>query len=203
MKAVINLLRVQLEPAGGLAAGWQLLNPHSGEVIEEGPWGMEAGESPVPLPAADGDYRLLVSQVSPDHGWAYDRGEKLRVIGLAVRSGVMSIVHDRRTTLRALRLARLPHRVVALAIEPWKILWQNRSLMGAMVKRDLMSRYRGSFGDISWAVLQPLLLMLTYWVVFGLVLQTRCSPKATPAPYVQFFLCGMMPCLAFNASLPP
>ena len=44
-----------------------------------------------------------------------------------------------------------------------------------MSRRDVMARYRGSFGDILWTVLNPLLLMATYFFVFGVVLQSRFS----------------------------
>ena len=42
-----------------------------------------------------------------------------------------------------------------------------------MVRRDILARYRGSFGDVLWTVLNPLLLMATYFFVFGVVLQSR------------------------------
>ena len=49
-----------------------------------------------------------------------------------------------------------------------------------MVRRDILGRYRGSFGGAFWTVLNPLLLMLTYFFVFGVVLRDRYDP-ATPA----------------------
>ena len=39
-----------------------------------------------------------------------------------------------------------------------------------MVRRDILARYRGSFGGAFWTLLNPLLLMLTYFFVFGVVL---------------------------------
>ena len=49
-----------------------------------------------------------------------------------------------------------------------------------MVRRDVLSRYSGSFAGAFWAVLNPLLLMLTYFFVFGLVLQSRFGDEPEP-----------------------
>lgn len=195
------MLRVALEPVGEEAAGWQLLDARTGALIEEGPWVRERLDSAVPVPAEDGDYRVLVSTVSPERGWAYERGEKMRVVDVAMRGGEMRVARDRRTTLRTLRREGLPRRIGSFAMEPWTILWKNRSLIVAMVGRDLQGRYRGSFGDRLWAVANPLLLMLTYWFVFGLVLKTRFNGDPNPAIFVLYFLCGMLPWLAFSEAM--
>ena len=54
-----------------------------------------------------------------------------------------------------------------------------------MVRRDVLGRYSGSFGGAFWAVLNPLLLMLTYFFVFGLVLQSASTtiPAAPDSPF--------------------
>jgi lipopolysaccharide transport system permease protein len=61
-----------------------------------------------------------------------------------------------------------------------------------------MARYRGSFGDVFWTVLNPLLLMLTYYFVFGVVLRTRFGADTSSAGFLLYFLAGMMPWLAFS-----
>lgn len=195
------MLRVSLEPVRDEAAGWQLLDARTGALIEEGPWVLEAAESEVPIPADDGDYRVLVSTVSPERGWAYARGARMRVLDVAVRHGVSTVTEDRHTTLRALRWLGLPGRLASFAVEPWLVLWRNRSLIAAMVERDLEGRYKGSFGDRFWSLAQPLLLMLAYWFVFGIVLQTRFNDKSDSSTYVLFFLCGMLPWLAFSEAM--
>ena len=61
-------------------------------------------------------------------------------------------------------------------------IWRNRSLIRVMVRRDILGRYRGSFGGAFWTVLNPLLLMLTYFFVFGVVLRARSrTTRAAPA----------------------
>jgi lipopolysaccharide transport system permease protein len=195
------MLRVALEPLREEAAGWQLLDVRAGALIEEGPWVKEPLDSEVPVPDEDGDYRVLVSTISPERGWAYARGAKMRVVDVAMRDGVMTVVRDRRTTLAALRWQGLPARMAAFAVEPWKLLWRHRDLIVSMVGRDLEGRYKGSYGDRLWTIAQPLLLMLAYWFVFGLVLKTRFADNPNPSVYMLFFLCGMLPWLAISEAV--
>src|SRR5436189_258766 len=82
---------------------------------------------------------------------------------------------DRRstTTLGALRRANVRRALPRLFTDPFRAVWNNRRLIRSMVRRDILARYRGSFGDLLWTVLNPLLLMSTYLFVFGVVLRTR------------------------------
>jgi len=195
------MLRVSLEPVRDEAAGWQLLDARTGALIEEGPWVTEAVESEVPIPTDDGDYRVLVSTVSAERGWAYSRGASMRVVDVAVRHGAQSVTNDRRTTIQALRWLGLPARLANFAVEPWLLIWRNRSLIVAMVERDLEGRYKGSYGDRFWTIAQPLFLMLAYWFVFGVVLKTRFGDDPNPSIYMLFFLCGMIPWLAISEAV--
>ena len=71
-----------------------------------------------------------------------------------------------------------------------------------MVRRDVMSRYTGSFGGAFWAVLNPLLLMLTYFFVFGIVMGTRFSERdSSRTSFAFYFLAGMLPWLAFSEAI--
>jgi lipopolysaccharide transport system permease protein len=70
-----------------------------------------------------------------------------------------------------------------------------------MVRRDITARYRGSFGDLFWTVLNPLLLMLTYYFVFGVVLRTRFGVDQSSGSFVLYFLAGMLPWLAFSEAV--
>ncbi len=67
-----------------------------------------------------------------------------------------------------------------------------------MARRDILARYRGSFGDIFWTILNPLLLMVTYFFVFGVVLRTRFGADRSSTGFALYFLAGMLPWLAFS-----
>ena len=81
---------------------------------------------------------------------------------------------------------------------PLLTIWRNRSLIRTMVRRDILGRYRGSFGGAFWTILNPLLLMLTYFFVFGVVLQSRFASDPSRAGFALYFLAGMLPWLAFS-----
>jgi lipopolysaccharide transport system permease protein len=83
-------------------------------------------------------------------------------------------------------------------VYPVRTVWSNRSLIRTMVRRDILERYRGSFGGAFWTVLNPLLLMLTYFFVFGVVLQARFGADPSRSGFALYFLAGMLPWLAFN-----
>ena len=55
-------------------------------------------------------------------------------------------------------------------VYPVRTIWRNRGLIRVMTRRDVLGRYRGSFGGSFWTVFNPLLLMLTYYFVFAVVL---------------------------------
>jgi len=67
-----------------------------------------------------------------------------------------------------------------------------------MVRRDVLGRYRGSFGGAFWTVLNPLILMLTYFFVFGVVLRARFPNDPSRAGFALYFLAGMLPWLAVS-----
>lgn len=49
-------------------------------------------------------------------------------------------------------------------------LWAYRELMRNIIMRDLKARYKGSALGYVWSQLNPLLMMLVFWVVFSLLL---------------------------------
>lgn len=78
-------------------------------------------------------------------------------------------------------------------------LFRYRLLIGSLVSRELKARYRGSVLGFVWSFVNPLLLMLTYGLVF-----THVFPGARPKnmdPYYLFLFCGILPWTWFQASL--
>jgi ABC-type polysaccharide/polyol phosphate export permease len=83
-------------------------------------------------------------------------------------------------------------------VYPVLTIWKNRSLIRTMVRRDILGRYRGSFGGAFWTLLNPLLLMLTYFFVFGVVLNAKFGNDPSRSGFALYFLAGMLPWLAFS-----
>ena len=52
-------------------------------------------------------------------------------------------------------------------------LWRNRSLIVALVKREVVGRYKGSVLGILWSFLNPLLMLIVYTFVFSVVFKSR------------------------------
>jgi lipopolysaccharide transport system permease protein len=105
------------------------------------------------------------------------------------------------TTLRSLRMRQLPRALRKALLLPVRSLTANRRLIWSMVRRDILARYRGSFGDVFWTVLNPLLLMLTYYFVFGVVLEARFGADPSRSGFVLYFLAGLLPWLAFSEAI--
>lgn len=73
-----------------------------------------------------------------------------------------------------------------------------RSVIGIMVLRTIQSRYIGTFGGLSWVVLQPLLMIGVYWFVFSVGF--RVEPPGG-IPFIVVFLCGLLPWTIFSETL--
>src|SRR5207248_2176735 len=101
-------------------------------------------------------------------------------------------------TMRSVRIKRLGRSAVRAVTLPFRSIWRHRSLIRTLVRRDVLSRYTGSFGGAFWAVLNPLLLMLTYFFVFGIVMQTKVGKDPSRTHFALYFLAGMLPWLAFS-----
>lgn len=193
------------------AIGWQVYDPETGIFLYEGDWtrltrDVAHGESAelnldLSLPSADGLYRIYVSPIDPRTGWLYASGEEFLIVDAEVANGEPRILATSRTTLARMRRARLWPAIVQLIQSPFAEVWRHRDLIGSMTRRDILARYRGSFGDAAWAVLHPLLLMATYFFVFGVVLNSRFGTDPSKTGFALYFLAGMLPWLAFSEPL--
>jgi lipopolysaccharide transport system permease protein len=65
------------------------------------------------------------------------------------------------------------------------------------VRRDIRGRYVTSVMGLSWAIIQPLALLLLYTFVFAYVLKIRFGGNGTTGGFALYLFCGMLPWLAF------
>ncbi|HUQ95605.1 MAG TPA: ABC transporter permease [Bryobacteraceae bacterium] len=192
----------------GFSIGWQIYDPDTGIFISEGEWlplerdvppGSSANVSiDLQLPPENGQYRIYVSPLDPKKGWLYTQGEPLVVIDTEVRNGAIQVLSNRSTTLRRLRWHNFFPALVKGFRQPFQEIGKNRRLIRSMVRREILARYRGSFGDVAWTILHPLLLMATYFFVFGVVLPSRFGSDASRSGWALYFLAGMLPWLGFS-----
>lgn len=52
-------------------------------------------------------------------------------------------------------------------------LWVHRQLIGQMIKREVVGRYKGSVLGLGWSFLNPLLMLCVYTFVFSVVFKAR------------------------------
>ena len=80
-------------------------------------------------------------------------------------------------------------------------LARRHELIAMMTWRDFSSRYRGSMGGLIWSVIQPLVMMVIYTIVFSLFLKIRFSTDASPLTFSVYLLCGLLPWTAFSEGM--
>ena len=74
-------------------------------------------------------------------------------------------------------------------------LWRYRELVRNLVLRDLKARYKNSVLGFVWSLLNPLLMMLVFTVVFTVMLPTNIDR------FPVFILCGILPWNWFSGSV--
>jgi len=78
-----------------------------------------------------------------------------------------------------------------------KELWRYRELIFFLTWRDIKVRYKQAVLGIAWAVLQPILTVLIFTVIFGILLQT----PSQGLPYPLFALSALLPWQLFASAL--
>jgi len=76
-------------------------------------------------------------------------------------------------------------------VEPFTRAWQHKELIRAVVRREFVSRFRGSMLGPLWAVLSPLFMMLTYTAIFSLTLPQLAAPTGI-ANYASNIFVGLI-----------
>jgi lipopolysaccharide transport system permease protein len=206
---VNNDSREAWRAADGFAVGYHLFDADSGTLIVDGPRTAPAEdiapgawarfEIEFDVPAEPGNYRVYVSPMRENVCWYYEAGWAFLLVEAAVTDEAGPRLERARVVRQAaIRREDLVRAVGRAFVYPVRTVWRNRSLIRTMVRRDILGRYRGSFGGAFWTVLNPLLLILTYFFVFGVVLQARFGADPSRSGFALYFLAGMMPWLAFS-----
>lgn len=79
----------------------------------------------------------------------------------------------------------------------------NRALIWKLAKNDFKKRYAGSYLGAIWAMVQPVVTVLLYYIVFDKIFQSRSEAMAgdVPIPYVLFLTAGLVPWFYFSEGL--
>ena len=84
-----------------------------------------------------------------------------------------------------------------------KELIQSRELIWKLAKNDFKKRYAGSYLGFVWALVQPVVTVLMYWIVFDVVFNTRSEmvSSGVEVPYVLFLTAGLVPWFYFSEAI--
>ncbi len=73
-----------------------------------------------------------------------------------------------------------------------------RALLYELIRRDFERRFVGSAGGWLWAVIHPLVLLLSYTFVFSVCLRMTVPPGEGTSNYTLFLFCGYLPWMLFQ-----
>jgi len=76
-----------------------------------------------------------------------------------------------------------------------RALLQHRYLIGQLIKRDVLLRYRGAYIGLLWVFINPLIMLAIFSFVFGQIFQARWPSMGGDVPYAINLYCGL---IAFN-----
>lgn len=74
-------------------------------------------------------------------------------------------------------------------------IWRNRYLLGQLIKRDVLLRYRGAVFGVLWIFLSPLVMLAIFVFIFGQIFQARWPQQDTGIPFWLLLYSGL---IAFN-----
>ena len=86
----------------------------------------------------------------------------------------------------------------SIFIEFMKNLYKDRHMITTMAIRELKVRYIGSLFGIFWAVINPLVQVAIYGIVFGIFLQIKPDPIYGTDSFLLYLLCGLIPWQFFS-----
>jgi len=62
-------------------------------------------------------------------------------------------------------------------------IWHHRYLLGQLIKRDVLLRYRGAMFGVLWMFLSPLFMLVIFAFVFGQIFQARWPQQTGDLPF--------------------
>ncbi len=79
-------------------------------------------------------------------------------------------------------------------------LFRSRHLIWKLARNDFKKRYAGSYLGTVWALVQPVITILLYYIVFGRIFPNQRS-SGSEIPFVVFLTAGLVPWFYFSDAL--
>lgn len=80
-------------------------------------------------------------------------------------------------------------------------LFQSRHLIWKLAKNDFRKRYAGSYMGALWAMLQPVVTVVMYYIVFDKIMGNSINRGTGDIPFVLFLTAGLVPWFYFSEAL--
>jgi len=80
-------------------------------------------------------------------------------------------------------------------------IFEYRGLIWNFIKRDISSKYVGSLLGLYWSVINPIITLVVYIIVFGVFLKVRLPGNTNIWDFALYFAAGFLPWLAFQDSV--
>lgn len=82
-------------------------------------------------------------------------------------------------------------------------LFQSRALIWKLAKNDFRKRYAGSYLGFFWALVQPVITVVMYWIVFDVIFQNKAEMVSggVEMPYVLYLTAGLVPWFYFSEAI--
>ena len=202
--------------AEGFGVGYHMFDAETGTLIVDGARRASGARyrararrarvrSDSSCPPEDGRYQVLISPMREDVCWYYEQGWPFLRGGSRRQDG-------RRPRWSACAWPRAAPCGASARCAPWAArssipvltIWRNRGLIRVMVRRDILGRYRGSFGGVVLDRHQPaaadadLLLRVRRGAA-----RRASSSDPSRSGFALYFLAGMLPWLAFSEAAGP
>jgi lipopolysaccharide transport system permease protein len=71
-------------------------------------------------------------------------------------------------------------------------IWRHRYLLGQLIKRDVLLRYRGAMFGVAWIFLSPRFMLVIFAFVFGQIFQARWPQQDSNLPFWLLLYSGLI-----------
>jgi len=77
---------------------------------------------------------------------------------------------------------------------------RNRFLLYNLIRRDISSRFVGSYAGLFWGLVHPAILLVVYSTVFVFILKVKLGPEVKQN-FAEFLFCGLWAWIAFQEGI--
>ena len=84
-----------------------------------------------------------------------------------------------------------------------RILGKNRELVQQFVKREVITKYKGSYLGIMWSIITPLIMLSIYTYVFGFIFKSKWdfAVSSSKQEFAITVFCGMIIFAVFSETI--